>query len=399
MGSNNIIFIGGIIKGLGIDLVSKSIGFPQYAANKFQLSLIKGFEENDLKFEFVNLPFIGSFPGLHKKIWISRSNVNFSNFSVVSLGFCNITKVKYFSRFLSLLLYGILKLRRGDMKIIVYSVHLPFIFAVSILKMINPKIKVVLIVLDLPGLMRPKNNCALVQAFFDKIYSYIYNSYCDGFILLTKYMPPKMNIESKPFLVIEGIVDSSGCIQINSNPHNFGIYILYAGGIDLKYGIIELIESFQNIERKDIKLILCGGGDFANTLKIICSELNNIHFLGIKSPEEISELQKSALLIVNPRLNNQEFVKYSFPSKVIESMYSGTPLVHHMLPGIPEEYYEFSFVFSGDKVSDMTDTFNSLLSLSTSKLNEMGKSAKQFVIRKKSAKMQTKKILNFISKL
>jgi glycosyltransferase involved in cell wall biosynthesis len=211
-------------------------------------------------------------------------------------------------------------------------------------------------------------------------------------------MPFKMNIQSKPFLVIEAIVDSSECIHINTNQHNFGTYILYAGGIDLKYGIMELIESFQNIKRQDIELILCGGGDFANTLKIICNEFNNIHFLGIKTPEEIFELQKSALLLVNPRMNNQEFVKYSFPSKVVESMYSGTPLVHHMLPGIPEEYYEFSFVFSGDKVSDMTDTFNSLLSLTTDKLNEMGKSAKQFVSREKSAKIQTKKIIDFIAK-
>ena len=396
--ANNFIFIGGIIKGLGIDLVSKSKGFPQYAANKFQLSLIKGFQENYLKFDFVNLPFIGSYPTLHKKIWISRNRINFSSFSIVSLGFCNFMKLKHFSRFISLLFYSILKWRRGDFKIVVYSVHLPFILAVSILKMFNPKIKVVLIVLDLPGLMRPNNNYFLRQYFQDKIYSFLYRRYCDGFILLTKYMPSKMNFGSKPFLVIEGIADSSEFNSIKTN-HDFGTYILYAGGIDLKYGIKELIESFQSIKRQDVQLILCGGGDYANTLKKICIEFNNIYYLGIKTPEEIFELQKGAFLLVNPRLNNQEFVKYSFPSKVIESMNSGTPLVHHMLPGIPEEYYEYSFVFSGDKVSDMTDTFNSLLSLSTDKLNEMGNSAKQFISLKKSAKIQTKKIIDFIEKL
>ena len=38
---------------------------------------------------------------------------------------------------------------------------------------------------------------------------------------------------------------------------------------------------------------------------------------------------------VNPRQNNEEFTKYSFPSKTMEYLASGVPVVAYKLDGIP----------------------------------------------------------------
>ena len=48
-----------------------------------------------------------------------------------------------------------------------------------------------------------------------------------------------------------------------------------------------------------------------------------------------------ATLLVNPRPTTEEFTIYSFPSKNMEYMASGTPLLTTKLPGMPEEYHQY----------------------------------------------------------
>ena len=44
---------------------------------------------------------------------------------------------------------------------------------------------------------------------------------------------------------------------------------------------------------------------------------------------------------MNPRSADAEYTKYSFPSKTIEYLATGVPVVMNRLPGIPEEYEYF----------------------------------------------------------
>ena len=62
-----------------------------------------------------------------------------------------------------------------------------------------------------------------------------------------------------------------------------------------------------------------------------------IEFLGMLPRTDVLELQSKATILVNPRQPVGDFTKYSFPSKTIEYMASGTPLLMYKLPGIPEE--------------------------------------------------------------
>jgi hypothetical protein len=54
-------------------------------------------------------------------------------------------------------------------------------------------------------------------------------------------------------------------------------------------------------------------------------------------------------VLVNPRPNNEEYTKYSFPSKNIEYLMTGKPVVGYMLDGMPPIYKEFMFVIPKEK--------------------------------------------------
>lgn len=75
--------------------------------------------------------------------------------------------------------------------------------------------------------------------------------------------------------------------------------------------------------------------------------------MGFLAKSDISLLQVKCDVLVNPRSNNDEFTKYSFPSKTMEYLLSGSKVVMYPLSGIPQEYFEFITVVEGDSVEDL----------------------------------------------
>ena len=63
----------------------------------------------------------------------------------------------------------------------------------------------------------------------------------------------------------------------------------------------------------------------------------------------MKEYISSAAVLVNPRPNNEEYTKYSFPSKDIEYLLSGKPTVAFLLDGMPKCYQDFLYVVDQNK--------------------------------------------------
>ena len=99
--------------------------------------------------------------------------------------------------------------------------------------------------------------------------------------------------------------------------------------------------------------------------------------------------------MVNPRKAEQSFTKYSFPSKTIEYMASGTPMIGYRLPGIPEEYYRYIYVASQDE-GGLENCLKKVMTFSQQQRNEFGLSAKQFIRNEKNAEKQCAKIIKLI---
>ena len=114
------------------------------------------------------------------------------------------------------------------------------------------------------------------------------------------------------------------------------------------------------------------------------------------SNDKIIQLEKEAKLLVNPRPTNEEYTKYSFPSKIMEYMASGTPVLTTRLLGMPKEYYDYIYCFEDEKVDGIEKKLIEILSKEQKELTKMGNKAKEFVLMKKNNKVQAEKIINFL---
>ena len=256
----------------------------------------------------------------------------------------------------------------------------------------HKKFPIIMIVTDLP------------EYLFDEATAEKYNqllSKADGYIFLTEQMNARVNRENKPYVVLEGHVDSTSSETIVDERYENSIgkkVIVYAGSIKRLYGIQNLVEGFIKANIPDTELQIFGEGDYREELTRVVEKHPNVKYMGIRSNNEIVQIEKKAALLVNPRPISPEYTQYSFPSKNMEYMVSGTPVLTTRLPGMPKEYYQYVYTIEDDSIDGIKQALIDCFSNSVEERSAKGRKAREFVLNNKSNIIQSKKIIDFIQK-
>lgn len=258
-------------------------------------------------------------------------------------------------------------------------------------------IKVAAVVTDIPTLctnMKGRKENIIKRTFlsiYQKISDKDLQAY-DAYIPLTESIDDVVNVNKKPHIVIEGFADSKDT-EISDVHEN---YIMYAGGVYEKYGVKALVDAFVSLNRQDVMLYIFGEGPYVDKLKKVQALHPNVRYMGCVSPEEAVAYEKRALLLVNPRPTDEEFAKYSFPSKTMEYLLSGTAVVSTRLPGIPEEYFEYMYGFSGYSEDSLRDGLIHLLGLPKGEIVSKGNNGHDFALNKKSNIAMAQRMISFL---
>lgn len=215
----------------------------------------------------------------------------------------------------------------------------------------------------------------------------------DGYVFLTKYMNIEYNPYQKPYIIMEGCADAS--FENQDVSKDFPRIIMYAGAIEKQYGFDTLVQAFMQLELPNIEFHLYGKGKFIEQLLLYAQKDARIKYMGVVSNTEVVVAEQRATLLVNPRFSNQDFVKYSFPSKTTEYMVSGTPLLTTRLAGIPDEYFQYCYTFESETVDGFARKLTEVLSLSDAELQAKGKSAQEFVLKYKNNIIQGERLKSF----
>ncbi len=374
---------------------------PSVAPIVFESALLEGLFQNNIEIEVLSYPMIPTFPSCKYLYFGRRTEKLPCGYSCRWLNTLNLPIFKQISRRHDAvkIMRNWLKEKAGDGVILTYSIP-PFLIK-SILKYANRySIKVIPVVTDLLRDMYANENGNSVLKKFKNSYlktALNLQGECDGYVYLTEAMRDVV-APDKPYMVMEGIA--------NIEQGNYKDYekaspraIMYAGVLHEKYGIINLLKAFEKLNDTQTELWLFGNGTAEEKVKKFAEENPRIKYFGSLPRKEILEYEKKATLLVNPRNPNEEFTKYSFPSKTIEYMLSGTPMLTSRLQGIPEEYFNYVFEAKDNSVDALSDAINKALQYTDEELSAMGNRARQFIIENKSAKQQAERIIHFINDL
>lgn len=224
--------------------------------------------------------------------------------------------------------------------------------------------------------------------------------HCTGYVFLTQAMNDRLNPDGKPYVILEGHADiAMGQVSPSLEEKHKPRVCLYAGGVSRDYGLAELVEGFRLANLPDTQLHIYGPGDYVPELEQIAQQDSRIVYGGMLLSSQVVQREREATLLVNPRPTGEEFVKYSFPSKTMEYMASGTPVLTTDLPGMPPEYHDYVYRIFREDAPGIAQALTQVLSHSDQELLEKGQAARDFVLREKNNVTQAKKILDLLERM
>lgn len=401
-----ILFLSGLYpKQFQEEILSNANNYIDNAANALQWKYVNGFDclgWADTK--LLNSKYIGSYPSRYKELFVkTRPFAHQEGASDIDIGFCNLKYYKVVSRFIAIkrVLRREIKNRIGNTNFILVAYSLTDTNArlLKFAKKILPSIKTVIIVPDLPEYMNTSNKESLLYSVLKSIEIKLIRrnmKYVDHYVFLTKAMAKFLKVK-KDYFVCDGLVDDVKYVKPSEKSQDFNV--VYTGSMHERYGVKNLVGGFMQVRDKRFRLILCGGGDSADYIKR-CAEVDKrIIYKGAVRPKEIRKIQLSAGVLVNPRTNDEEFVKYSFPSKVLEYMSAGRPVLTYKLSSYSDVYDEFLIYVSEKSTDQVANIMGALIDLSklpSARRTKIGYNCFRFVKENRTFSMVVPEIMKSV---
>lgn len=367
----------------------------QMAPHTFGKNLVDGLSSfRDDVVSVINFPPMGSFPRSSKKLFLRTEY--WSNGENVQPGYVNLPVVKY------LILKAQIKKQiakkinnQGENTVILmYSLFDTFLDVAIWAKKKFPLIKIYLIQTDcVPG--REDMDLYMTTKAKNKGNRLVKKAKCvDGFVVLTKYLPEQLEVDNRPFCIVECICNFSQ--EADPRIKNEKNICLYTGSLSKEFGLYELSEAFKTMNNAE--LWVCGGGDLDEYFKETQKKYENIKFFGFVPQDEIANIRKKANFLINPRRPSGTYTKHSFPSKTAEYMASGKPVIMYKLEGIPDEYDRYLNYLKSISPKKIAEELSKIFALDYDQLCERSEAGRAFIRENASPAYQAKKILDLMKR-
>lgn len=392
----NVVFIGVVgSERLISEIITNKMGNPHTAAQKYHRLLLEGMAKNPDKFnvEVICMPeySLGVRVGRDSEI---QNGIKFIYLSYIKNKFLR----SFLNSFQLILLIAAWKRKNKKTKQYIMFDYLHFyssLMAMVCCKLFN--IKLITTVTDLHEFMFCNvNESSLIAGSRKKIGRLVLGQ-VDTLLALTLQTIEFLNLQQKKTIIIEGLVDADHYVPSPHTEHQDYKIIHYSGGLIEQYGIKVLIDAFLRIEDPFIRLHLFGNGDMSNYIELCMKSDSRIKFFGYQHNRVVMADQEKSFILVNPRFTEKNYTEYSFPSKTIEYMASGVPLLTNRLAGIPVEYFDYVYSFNDETVEGYKSTLEELFLIPQEEMRRFGSKAQSFVFKNKNNQLQALKLFEVLA--
>ncbi|MET7424814.1 glycosyltransferase [Dactylosporangium sp. NPDC005555] len=253
--------------------------------------------------------------------------------------FVNLPLVRHATRFVGGCLTGLPALRRWRSTVLlVHGVHSPFLW-LGVLARAVTGTRVVAVLTDAPGVRLPgehrvltalrRLDVAVVRAALRRY---------DGVVSVTEDLARDF-APGRRSLLMEGILSRRPEPPAPAAGKPGATFdIAYAGGLSRDYGVDRLVEAVRGMPDPGVRLLLFGRGPLDPWLRRQAAADPRIAAPEFVPRESLAERLRTARVLVNPRPAGGDLARYGFPSKLLEYLATGVPVVTTALPCIPEAY-------------------------------------------------------------
>ena len=335
--------------------------------NVFERKLFDGFLQSQCSndFIFLSAPSVGWFPFNCKKLMIKGfSNTNHYtsvNYLATYVG-STFSKTKSLTKAIAKVIKQI-DLNEYEICLILNELHLPYLKCAEYLKKRMPNVTTIQLVPDLPEFNNRSNH--FLYKCLKKINCRKINKlrirFIDKYVLFSKPMVDYLKLtHKKNWIVNEGIKTDevvSSCLLTDNKKH-----IVFIGKIDKRNGVDIILKTADLFkERDDVVFDFYGIGASDSAFSNFSLDRSNVIVHGFLNPSEVAATLSSASVLLSPRHSNEEYTKYSFPSKIFDYLSSYKPIVTFKLDCYPHELDKILFYPKDASAFALFDCINEVL--------------------------------------
>lgn len=394
-----IIFCSSVYNMADYDRLTEKSKVPlSLADHNLNRNIVRGLDEcMDQPLDLINHVPIPSYPNYPKILFKKQAWHHTQGAADINCGFLNLPVFKHISRAITTyreIKRAIKESADKDICLMTYDVHIGTALAIAAAKRRFPQVKSCLIMPDVPtqvlaastggNITRAAKLRAKIKLSFIKPH--------DSYVFLTEAMKELVDVAGKAYTVVEGIYNNH--LPPLAEKTTEQKVIFYSGQLNPCYNMEGLLDAFLEIYALDPSYAfwICGHGRLSERIRELAKQCPGIRYYGYVSGERVRQLQAEATVLVNPRQNTGNLTRYSFPSKTMEYVASGRPVVGYKLDGIPEEYDRYIQYVPDNSVAALRDKLMEVCELPAQTRAELGQRSRAFILENKTPKKQCEKI-------
>jgi glycosyltransferase involved in cell wall biosynthesis len=345
---------------------------PHFATFNFSWSLIRSLQKISDKVSIISSHEVRNYPGVKKIVFFS-DKFYWNGFEIIILGFINIIVLKHltklFQLFRSRLIYRFVC--RSDL-LVVHGSHTPYLIYANIMKIFGKRI--LLVLTDEHGFVVSSDG--FLGVIFRKIDYFIMRCLVgrfDAYVCLSSRFVKTFKLRN--VLLVPGIVP----IDTLKMPHcdlpkifNSSFHIVYAGNINNINGIDLLLSAIKEIKNTSLTLSIFGKGEMVDRVLDYQKLDPRVSYKGVVDRNLLLVEFSKANLLVNPRPGKSIINEYSFPSKLIEFLSTGTPVLTAKAVNIPFEIESCFLYFEEDSYTSLASAIEYAISMHGNELENFG---------------------------
>ena len=346
---------------------------------------------------------VPSFPTT-KRLYYPRSRLQLNNeLNIDMIPFINVTPIKQLTlgiaSYFEIVRWGD-KAGPGDKIIFTFNISVPpGIFLLAAARRIGARVVAMIYDINVPGETVPRTLPFIIDFWLHKKTLRCY----DGLVVITKEIARDF-APGVPSICVEGgigpdLVEKYHVLEKITMRDAGHFVIVAAGGLKEANGISEILAAFSLLKGDVYRLHIAGNGPLKDLVKDAVQKDPRISFHGFLKFDDVLKLYATADVLVNMRLTQRVSTSYFFPSKTMEYLASGVPVITTCPGGMADEFGAFAYLLHEETPGALADIIKTVEAIPVEQRIARGKAARQYMIEHKTWDAQAKKIAHFLSEI
>lgn len=371
---------------------------PVGTGERFQVGLAQGLVSNGVAVSVLGIPPHPMWNGSGRFWMPSGRRFLGRDLAAQTIAYVNVLGIKQVWIALSVFfgtLVRCLQARNNRYHVIVYN-SISYIAAPAILAAKIARRSTIGIIADLP-LPTQRNGCSTLLRREARRQVRLIKAF-DSLVVLSERVVSDFGRTGQPWIVIEGGVNAD--LKGPTPPSSLaGIErtVVFAGTLNEVSGIELAIDAMRHVSDPRCKLLIYGEGPLREAVEAAAASSPQIQYLGQRPHQEVLVAEREADLLISPRLSDNYVTRYTFPSKILEYMTTGTPVLANRLEGVSVDYDAYVNYASDSTPAAWGQAIMRIALDESGSFREKAQAAKRFVRSAKSWNEQGARLAQFIA--